>query len=757
MKTANILCTVFLWMCLPIAARAEVLDTLSYYTHDSKFVYYRDPGIAMQAARFMPAMPGTVKSISVILGGESGTGGATLHIYGHEGGISAPQLQQDLVYPIAIRKTRPGVEKITVNLPDPVFVENDQFFIAIDNLSPGVALLSDRTHKTPTCAAPSNEFYFQFLKLKNHRWRWGAFSYAIEVIMEYPEPVSPGYMADVTVQVGIPDSALANRSIAWADINGDGYLDLLAGGRLYQNVRGGRFDDITDVSGISGQPVANVFADINNDRLVDVVFIGSTDSAGSESWIYTNDGNGVFVRHVLNLPVAVTPTSVSIADVTGDGFLDVFIGSGAQERIAGGLLLINNHDLTFTDRSYWLHLSDSARSGSLGSQWVDYDNDGRIDLFAAGVTRSLLWHNAGDSTFFEELGVGTSALGGDMKMGRGCDWADYDNDGDLDLLLPNSIGVRDAGNMTGSGTRIYANSGFPDYELVAMPSDNGIRYEEKHTGGAWGDINNDGLMDVVITTSCPCRYADIYIQQSGKRFELGTSEYGLHRIAAGNDATWVDYDNDGQLDMVTIDRGRFRLFRNNGGFSHGNNYVEFDLVPPSGSAGGVGASVTVFASPVRYTQQVSAGRGILMAKPLRLHFGLGDALLVDSVVVRWPNSNRDEVFRQLTANMLHRLGTSPVGGSANSEAVALEAAPNPFSTSLTITYTLSAERNVRIAIYSTDGRYVTTLINEKQHAGSYSVTWDARDRNGERVADGAYIYRLISGDADLMGRAILVR
>lgn len=754
MSMIRILCSVALCLCLSESIAAKVLDTLSYYQPDGKFVYYWDPQIVMHAARFVPAGPGSVKSIRIMLGGANAAGSATLHIYGHEGGGVAPQLQKDLIPPILVRKTRPGAEMITVVLKEDVPIENDQFFIGIDNISEGVTLLSDHSRKIPACSSPSDQFYYQFLKLQNQRWRWGVYTYVIDVVMEYPEATRQGYLVDITADAGLPDSNLANRSLAWADVDEDGYLDLLAGGRLYRNNQGRRFDDVTHAARLSGVPLANIFADINNDQYIDLIFLGSADSSRPQSALFINNGDGTFAYRALPVPPLATPTSLNVADINGDGFLDIFIGQRGSS--VSNLLLVNNRDLSFSDRSGWLHREDSASPDVLGSQWIDFDNDGRLDLFIANKNSSSeLWRSLGDSTFVRIAGPALPGNHGGLAEGWGCDWADYDNDGDLDLLLPKSVGIGTAMTLADAGATVYINSGAPNYELKAAPGDIGIQYEEKHTGGAWGDVNNDGMADVVTTTSCPCRYADIYIQQPDGRFLLRTSEYGMQRMAAGNDAIWVDIDNDGRLDLATIDDGRIRLLKNNGPFDR-KNYLELDLMPSSGCTGGVGASVTVYTGGDRYTQQVTAGRGILMAKPFRLHFGLDDASSIDSVAIRWPNSTNVEIIRDIAANKLHRLGRNNARRTA-AQGVTVEAAPNPFSTNLAITYTLPSERTVRLAIYSVDGGRVITLVDGVQPAGTHSVTWDARDQSGERVSKGTYIYHLISDDADLMGRVVLIR
>src|SRR5690606_29183072 len=124
-------------------------------------------------------------------------------------------------------------------------------------------------------------------------------------------------------------------------------------------------------------------------------------------------------------------------------------------------------------------------------------------------------------------------------------------------------------------SRLVVNPGGEERMIRGASDFSDIEFEARHTGGAWGDVNNDGLSDFIITTSCGCRYVDLYIQQPGGRFELQTFEYGLRRVAAGDDAVWVDFDNDGRLDLATISDGRLKIFRNM--FPTGDNYVELDI------------------------------------------------------------------------------------------------------------------------------------------------------------------------------------
>jgi len=725
---------------------AQQLDTLRYHVEGGGYVYYRDTAITMQAARFELGAPAYLHTVVVTLGGPSANGTATLHIYGHEGGLPAPGLEQDLIAPITIRKTHTGAERCTIELPSPLRLSSHQVFAALDRMDPGVLLLSDRVKKRPTCVASDDSFTFQALRGENGAWRWGEYAFAMEAIVEYDLPNSSHHrLRNVTDEVHLTDGGSRARSIAWADINRDGYVDLLVGGRLYRNMGGKGFEDITQRSGLSGDALASAFIDINGDGIIDFLTVGEVVGGDTLTALYIGEQDRGFVRHVLAMPVPENPTSISIADANDDGYPDVFIGGGTGGP-SSRLYLSDGRENFIDGRA--LVQGDEGIGFCYGSQWVDGDEDGDLDLFVVGdpIAGNRFWLRQANGLFTPAPNTGWPAARGGYA---GCHWFDFDNDGHADLLSPLRQSPREAradGGMHPPLLRRVADAGYLAVEHKGEP----VTYEEQRGGGAWGDINNDGLVDFILTTSCDCRYVGVYGQEPGGGFTEKTYEWGMARVSAGSDAMWVDYDNDGRLDLATFVNGRVSLWRNE--LAGPNNYVGLELQ----GAHAIGAEATLWVHGHKYTQAMSSGRGLLMQEPLRLHFGLGPERSVDSATVRWSNG-RTEVYRDLAINTLHKIREGTTGGAASMMATQIVAEPNPFSTLVTIGYTLSSSQNIRLGIYTAGGIPVRTLVDEVQHAGEWSATWNAEDDKGEKVAQGTYIYRLTAGGHETSGKIVLIR
>ncbi len=749
-----------LTLLLPVTLLGAKDDApLRVYNPTSRLVYYRDPEIVMQAARFEIPRPGELERVTITLGGARGT--ATVHVFGYEAGLPAPIIERDLVTPIRITKTRAGVERITVELRNPAHIDHHHFFVAVDHLAPGVVLLSDNEAKTPSCSSPTDRYLFQFLKYADGGWRSGAYAYAIEATVTYakapPAPRMVDARAGATDEEIADDSIRWNRGIAWGDIDRDGDLDLLFDGRLRRNDGNGTFTDVTASAGLSGAPRAQLFIDADNDGYPDILFLGSADSSMPAAALFINDTHGGFTRRELELRTLTDPTSFAVADADGDDHLDLFVGQSAGDGRRDHLLL-NDAGHGFRDGGSLLAV-DSGASGCAGAAWVEVDRDGRLELYVVRENGlNELWRRGKDGVYGSEI----------MRASRGarvagCDWRDYDGDGAPDLLLPAAFLPRPLprasiadGAATDKGTAgdaaaggsIYRNAGAPAYELA--PGGDEIERDTRQAGGAWGDVNNDRLPDFVMTTSSECRYLSICEQTPDHRFETKTFDYGLERVAAGPDAVWVDYDNDGLLDLATVADGRLRLFRNTG--TYANRFVELDV--SRGGASAVGAEATVYAGGVAQTQGLASGNGLLMQRPMRLHFGLGQAGAIDSVVVRWNDGRRTtERFTGVPVDAIYRVGAGSSTTSAGT--VSLAASPNPFTSLLTITYALPEAGQVRLAIYSLQGELVATLVDEAQPAGEHAATWEARGNDGKRLPQGVYNCRLTTPDGEIARKVVL--
>ena len=238
---------------------------------------------------------------------------------------------------------------------------------------------------------------------------------------------------------------------AWADYDSDGRLDLYVANRdqvnfLYHN-DGGTFSRIT--AGAIATDVANssccTWADYDDDGFIDA-FVANVESPNC---LYHNDGNGSFTK-VTSGPV-VTDTSrcngASWADMDNDGDLDLFVATGVL-GMYNDLLYRNNGDGTFTKITDSPVVNDATWSG--GGAWADFDNDGDLDLFVGAYDgHNRLYENDGTGTF-TSIDTGVVVTDGNYIMGSA--WADYDRDGDLDLFTARN-------NYFGGSSCLYRNDG----------------------------------------------------------------------------------------------------------------------------------------------------------------------------------------------------------------------------------------------------------------------------------------------------------
>ncbi|MEP7219232.1 MAG: ASPIC/UnbV domain-containing protein [Bacteroidota bacterium] len=292
--------------------------------------------------------------------------------------------------------------------------------------------------------------------------------------------------------------------------------------------------------------------------------------------------------------------------------------------------------------------------------------------------------------------------------------------------------------------------------MADAPIADGFERRWKRSGGVWGDLNNDGLLDFLVASSCRCSYADLFVRAAGGEFENKTFEYGLYRLTADGDATLADFNNDGRLDLAIIQDGHLRVFRNQMP-DDGNHYAELDLHDVGGNRGAIGAYVTVYAGGHHYVAEVGCGRGLGMQDPLRLHFGIGPATHIDSVLVRWPGSAYAESFTNLDADRIHVLKSGRSLVSPAVPTLRLTASPNPFTDRIRFTYHIVDKGHVRLEIYSPAGTLVQVLLDEEQNMGDHAVTWEARDVDGHPMPQGAYLYRLVAIEGEVTGKAILGR
>ena len=291
---------------------------------------------------------------------------------------------------------------------------------------------------------------------------------------------------------------------------------------------------------------------------------------------------------------------------------------------------------------------------------LDFDGDGRMDLFVANDTEpNRLYRNKGNGTF-EDVAVGAGvgfSESGVARAGMGVDAADYDGSGRPSLVI---------GNFANQMMALYHNEGGGLFIDDAPTSAVGRASLLTLTFGCFFfDYDLDGLPDIfaanghvsddIERVQSRVTYAErphLFRNAGRKQFEDVSRAAGpaLQRAIVARGAAYADYDNDGDLDIVvTTNNGPARLFRNDGG--NRNNVLRVQTIGTTSNRDGIGARVEVSVHGARLWQIVKTGSSYASQSELPLTFGLGRAAAVDGVRVAWP-SGRVDVIGALPANQL---------------------------------------------------------------------------------------------------------
>ncbi|MEO0082748.1 MAG: FG-GAP-like repeat-containing protein, partial [candidate division WOR-3 bacterium] len=323
----------------------------------------------------------------------------------------------------------------------------------------------------------------------------------------------------------ITDSAgLAGRResrVAWGDYNNDGFDDLLLSGCiLFRNDSGRSFTNVTDSVGLADvQGRGGVWADYDNDGWLD---FWMSASAGLDR-LYKNDaGRFRDVTKEAGMPADSWPTEgAAWADFDNDGWVDLYCANyenWEQHSYYPDKLWRNVQGQLYdwTD-SGGIKLPHGTDLAGRGVSWADYDDDGYQDCYVSNyrLCENFLWHNNGQGRF--ENVAGREGVSGDEVNGWyghtiGAEWADYDNDGDLDLFTADLAHPRYI--EFSNRSRLYQNQGPKVYpRFTDRRAEAGIRYEETHSDPAWADVDNDGDLDLYVTSIYEGRRSFLYENQ----------------------------------------------------------------------------------------------------------------------------------------------------------------------------------------------------------------------------------------------------
>jgi hypothetical protein len=447
-----------------------------------------------------------------------------------------------------------------------------------------------------------------------------------------------GTYADVNVRAGVGYPGWG-MGVATGDYDNDGWEDLyvtcFGPDRLYRNNHDGTFTDVTEKAGVSDPrwSTGAAFADYDNDGRLDLfvanyvdlrldalpefgkgktcqyqglaVQCGPRGLSGSGDSLFHNNGDGTFTDVANKAGVADAAgrfgLGVACSDFNDDGYVDLYVATDTGPNF----LYRNNGDGTFRDvgLSSGTALSENGEAqASMGVTVGDVNRRGRMSIFVTNFSDeyNAFYRHEKDWLFTDASYATQTAKPGLPFVGWGAGFFDYDNDGWLDLLVANGHVYPQVDRHPGQTTYrqrklLYRNRQDGTFTEIGQDAGAALTAPGASRGAAFGDLDNDGDIDVVI----------------------------------------------GDLD------GAPTLLRNDGG--NRNNYLVIELVGTKSNRSGLGARVKVTSGDLVMTDERRSGGSYLSQNDTRLHFGLGTRSAVSSVQVRWPGGTTQD-FANLPGN-----------------------------------------------------------------------------------------------------------
>lgn len=486
------------------------------------------------------------------------------------------------------------------------------------------------------------------------------------------------------------------RGVSAGDFDNDGYIDMMVGNFnanliLYKNT-GSSFTNFTATAGINFPSWGGSinWLDYNSDGKLDAIF-GNDGVPYHYNYLFRNDNLLSFtnVAYASGITDSTSTLTITSGDYDNDGDLDIFCGTQTTLNGRTGFLYKNNGNGTFSDVTQASGIIVMGFSWS--ADWGDFDNDGDLDLYVGNSNApNNLYKNNGNGTFTEVAAIYGVA---DPSQSYSCGWADFDNDGDLDLYVANGQPTPD---------KLYRNDGSTFTDVAAAVGTNDTRHSSCIS---WGDFDNNGFLDV-------------YLNNNG-------TENRLYKNNAGNSNKWVIIKMQGTNSnrsaigaRIRVKTGSLNMIREVSGGSGGKGQnslpVEF----------GLGSASVIDSINVRWPSGLVQGFAGVTPNVI---YSLTEGQGLVGANITW-----DPILPSIFALYQNY--------------------PNPFNPSTTIRFDNIIKQNIKISVYDVSGRLVENIVNSQFGRGTFSVRFD-----GTNLPSGVYFYKITADSYTETRKMILIK
>jgi hypothetical protein len=404
-------------------------------------------------------------------------------------------------------------------------------------------------------------------------------------------------------------------SCSWGNYDNDNYIDLyVSGGKLYHNNGDVTFSKVTSGPIFADAGGAGTWGDYDNDGNLDLFVVKP---GGQNNLLYKGHGSdGTFTKITSGVVVndGGNSRAASWGDYNNDGYLDLFVA----EYLGNNFLYMNNAGSSFTKITAGEIVNDGGTS--VACSWGDFDNDNDIELFVANDLNTnelnFLYVNNGNGTFSRISG---GPLATDSRESQGGSWGDYN------LFVANWNFNRN--NLYENDTNGNFNS------ILSGPV---VSEYGEWKGSGWGDYDNDGDLDLFVAE---WEFNNALYSNNGdgtfSKVALGTV---VSESRSSYSSSWVDVDNDGDLDLFVANPDSNSLFINLG---NNNHWISIKCVGTLSNTAAIGAKVriksNISGNAIWQLNEISGQTGAKSQNSLVAEFGLGDATTIDSLMVEWPS------------------------------------------------------------------------------------------------------------------------